>query len=54
MNKISKIKITFKCVEDTENDRVLESVYSRIFQKAYENIVSKKSKGNYNNNYGNK
>ena len=46
MKKVKEIKISFIPVQNDKSEKLLEIVYARIFQKAFENLVSKKSKNN--------
>jgi hypothetical protein len=42
MNKIENFKFKFNYINNTQSERLLESVYARIFQKAFENMVNNK------------
>ena len=55
MNKIENFKFKFDYLDNLEDERLLESVYARIFQKAFENLVNKNEEGTIiksNANYG--
>ncbi len=45
MNKIENFKFKFDYLDNPENERLLESVYARIFQRAFENLVNKNEEG---------
>ena len=44
MRKIQNIKFQFVSVDNPESEMLLRDVYSRIFQKAYENITKNEAK----------
>ncbi len=55
MQKIRNIKFNFIYANKPESEVLLNSVYSRIFQKAYENLTKKDIKTPIikpNNDYG--
>lgn len=55
MNKIDNFKFKFLYADKPESEKLLDNVYSRIFQQAFDNLLNKRSEGTIiktNGNYG--
>jgi len=44
MNKISNFSFSFVYLNDKESEKLMDIAFSKIFQKAYANLINEKSK----------